>query len=83
MFKELNIKTVPVTLKAGNLARIAINLILGEPMLRLVLWHTASQEVLQAPDTFVQRSRAALCRAVQAALAGLHMARERCKLTNA
>ena len=69
VFKQLGIKTVPVTLKTSPLATAAISIILGEPMLRHAMWHTAPQEVMQAPIPLVQYSKAAPCRAVWAALA--------------
>ena len=79
VFKDLGIKTVPVTLKGSALAKAAISIILGEPMLRLAMWHAASQEVLHAPVPLAQHSKAALCRAVQAAQAGLRAASERAR----
>ena len=71
MFEELGIKTVPVTLKGSPLAKIAINIILGEPMLPLAMWHTASQEVF--------RPQSLLCNTQEQHCAGLfRMLRQAC-----
>ena len=74
VFKELGIKTVPVTLKSSPLAKAAISIILGEPMLRLAMWHTdvTGDTSGAGPSCAPLKSRL-----VQAALAGLH---EACQL---
>ena len=75
VFKKLGIKTVPVTLKGSPLAKAAIRIILGELELRLLRMGRTS-----SPDSFFCASPSCaseirpLCWAVQAILAGLHVA---------